>query len=585
MAKAALDPVTRYATDVVAGRTVASWLVRQACQRHLADLDDGVRRGLAWMPDKAQEVIDFFAEVLVLPENTDAGDAKSEAPQDARPFVLEPWQQFVVGSLFGWYAAGGFRRYREAYLEIGKGSGKTPMCAGVLLYMLVADGERGAQVFMAATTRDQAKLAFTDAERMVQASPALDALLDQKVNNLAVLETGSFLRPISSEKRGLDGKRVHGAMIDELHEHPTAVVVNKMRAGTKGRRNALILKPTNSGFDRTSVCWQHHEYSRKVLDGTLANDSWFAFIAGLDPCDAHREAGHWFPVDGCEACDRWDAEGPHWLKANPNLGVSLPWQYVRERVDQARGMPSEVSDVQRFNFCVWTQGQSRAIDMGRWATCQPMPDDDDLIGVPCYGGLDLGESDDFSAWVRLYLLDDGRVAVKPRFWIPRSALEQFPNRPYGEWMRRGLLTVTDGDVTDYSLIREAILEDCATDGLQAIAYDPRSANEMAQNLMAAGVQVVKTLQGFALHEAIKRTHELIVSGALCHGNHPILSWMASNVVLVEGMKGEKRVSKERAPEKIDGMAALYTGMDWAVVRREKQPALVYLDRGVRELGQ
>lgn len=564
------DPVTHYAQQARDGSIIVSRLVRQACARHLEDQRHAKARGLVWKKDAAQRAIEFFEDVLILPENTDAAEEVTDAPtSDPRPFTLQPWQRFIVGSLFGWYTDKGFRRFREALIETAKGSGKTPLCAGILIYMAVADGERGAQCFCAATTRDQARLAFVDAERMVKASPELNSLFESTVNNLALNEDGSFIRAISAERRGLDGKRVHGAMIDELHEHATSVVVNKMRAGTKGRRNALILKPTNSGFDRTSVLWQHHEYSRKVLDGTVTNEAWFAFICGLDPCEACIEAGRWFPSDDCSACDDWRTEGPHWLKANPNLGVSLPWQYVRERVNNAIGMPSEVSDVLRFNFCVWTQGASRAIDMGRWAACAPIPGDDELVGAEVYGGLDLGESDDLSAWVRLYLLEDGRVAVKARFWIPDAAIERFPNRPYEEWKRRKLLTVTDGEVTDYALLQEQIIKDCHDDGVKAIAYDPRSATETAQRLQGAGIEMIKTTQGFALHEAIKRLLELVAAGELAHGNNAILSWMASNTVLVTGQKLDKRLAKEKSPEKIDGISAIVTGLDWAIVRRER----------------
>jgi phage terminase large subunit-like protein len=579
-----MDLVTRYATSVVAGQEIASRLVIQACARHLDDLAHAGEKGLTWKPDQAVRACEFFPDVLVLPERTDADEAVSVRDEDGvpLPFVLQPWQQFIVGSLFGWYTTQGFRRFREALIETAKGSGKTPLCAGMLLYMLVADGELGAQVFMAATTREQATIAFTDAKRMVEASPYLSAALDQKVNNLAVLSTGSFLRAISAEKRGLDGKRVHGAMVDELHE-AMPVVVNKMRAGTKGRRNALILKPTNSGFDRTSVLWQHHEYSRKVLDGTVTNESWFAFICGLDPCDACVAAGRWFPAEECESCDDWKTEGPHWRKANPNLGVSLPWQYVRERVSQAKGMPSEVSDVLRFNFCVWTQGASRAIDMGQWAACQDMPMDSELVGAPCYGGLDLGETDDFSAWTRIWLLPDGRVAVKTRYWIPQAAKERFPSRPYGEWERAKLLTVTDGNETDYEALRATVLEDCANDGVIAIAFDPRSATETAQELTKAGIVMIKIPQGFGLNEAIRKTLELVSSGDLCHGREKILAWMASNVVLITGTKGDKRLAKEKSPEKIDGISSLVNAIEWGLVRRDREAESVYRDRGVKSL--
>lgn len=566
------DPVTAYAKSVVGGKVIASRLVVAACRRHLDDLSRQQEKGLVWRKEKATRAIEFFEDVLFLPENTDAGDVLEEdASPEPRRFLLEPWQQFIVGSLFGWYAVNGFRRFREAYIETAKGSGKTPLGAGIMLYLLVADGQRGAQVFLAAVTREQAGYAWRDVLAMVDASPELRALFSdgRRANALNVIEDGSFLKPVSSEKRGLDGKRVHGALVDELHEHVSPIVVNKMRAGTKGQRNALIVKTTNSGFDRTSVCWHHHQHSREVLDGTVENETWFAFICGLDPCDECATAGKWFPSDDCSACDSWQVEGPHWRKANPNLGVSLPWQYVRERVTQAKAMPSEVSDVLRFNFCVWTQAVSRAVDMGRWASCLPMPPDAELLGADCFGCLDMGETDDFTAWGRLWVLDDARIVVKLRYWVPQIALERYPQRPYDQWKRAGHLTVTENDVTDYEQVRASIIQDCRADGVQSVFYDQRSARETAQLLAAQGIDMVPMLQGFALNEAIKRLMGLITSGHLCHGDDPILTWMASNLVLLTGVKGEKRIAKERSPEKIDGIAALVMGIEGSLIRRER----------------
>ncbi len=436
-----------------------------------------------------------------------------------------------------------------------------------MLYMLVADGERGAQVYAAATAKDQAKLAFTDAERMVEASPELLGRLDRKVNNLAVLETGSFFRAISSEKRGLDGKRVHGALIDELHEHPTAIVVNKMRKGTKGRRNALIVEITNSGFDRTSVCWNHHDYSRQVLAGTIENHGWFAFVCGLDPCPACLESGRQFPAEECPDCDDWRTEGPHWLKANPNLGVSLSWQYVRDLVSQAKGMPSEVSDLLRFTFCVWTQAQSRAIDLGKWAQCGALTvTDDELLDVPCYAALDLGQSDDLCALVKAWPLEDGRVALKSRFWLPEAALLKYPNRPYEEWKRAGALTVTQGDTIDFPAVQAAVEAECAD--VVSLSYDQRFAHQMAQHLQGQGITVIPKLQGFQLNEATKRFLELIAAVELAHGNNPVLSAMAGNFVVRHGRNGEIRPDKEAAPEKIDGIVAGIMAVDEAVVRNQ-----------------
>jgi len=566
------DPVTTYAQSVVAGEAIASRLVRQACERHLRDLAQQAEKGLHWRSDKAQLAIDFFAEVLFLPENTDAEEemtaSVSAAPQ---AFVLSLWQAFIVGSLFGWYTAQGFRRFREAYIETAKGSGKTPLGAGIMLYLLVADGERGAQVFLAAVTRDQAGYAWNDCRAMVNASPDLLALFGPegfRAQELIVPGDGAFLRPVSSEKRGLDGKRVHGALVDELHEHATPIVVNKMRAGTKGRRNALIVKTTNSGFDRLSVCWHHHEYSRKVLEGSITNETWFAYVCGLDPCDACAAEGRWFPADDCPQCDRWDLEGPHWLKANPNLGVSLPWQYVRERVQQAKGMPSEVSDVLRFNFCVWTSAQIRAMDMFRWQSCAGTVHPSELIGARCYAGLDLGQSDDFSALVRVWVLKDGRCWVVPHFWMPSAAIERRPNRPYMEWQRGRALQVLDGDVIDYEAVQRDVLRMCRESGVIEVAYDKRFAEQMSQNLRGVGLTMVNAPQGFELNEPSRKLTHLVTSGALIHDGNPILTWMASNLVWRVGPNGQIRPDKDKSPEKIDGQVALIMALE-AVVRQGK----------------
>lgn len=379
---APLDPVTRYATDVVARTIIASRLVTLACARHLNDLDQQTAKGLVWKPDQAQEAIDFFPSVLCLPEETDVDEdveaAEDASPEAPTPFTLSAFQQFIVGSLFGWFTirvstkTGATRvnqRFRICYFEGAKGCGKTPMGAGILILMLVRHGVRGAQLFCAAVTKAQALLAFADCAKMVAASPNLQALIKHTGNNLAVLKTGSFIRPISSEKRGLDGKRVQGACVDELHEHPSSTVVVKLRAGIKGRPNALIFIPTNSGFDRETVCWEYHDYSRQILEGTLQNESWFAYICHLDACERCHAKGQLQPSDDCPDCDDWKVEGPHWEKANPNLGVSLPWEYLREQVREAIAIPSQRNIVRRLNFCQWTQNQTVWITAEQWAAC------------------------------------------------------------------------------------------------------------------------------------------------------------------------------------------------------------------------
>ena len=547
---ALVHPVDKYARRVLGDRAagrpiVAGPFVRQACERHLCDRLTGAARGLIFDVASADHALTFFPRFLRHADGIFAG----------RAFVLAPWQVFVVGSLFGWLGKDGARRFRTAYIEAGKGNGKTPLAAGIGLYGLIADGEAAAEIYSAATTLKQAKILYGDAEKMVDASPALKRRIANHVNNLSVLGTYSFFRPVSSEHRALDGPRPHIALIDEIHEHQNSLVVDKIRAGTKGRRQALIVLITNSGFDRTTVCWHLHEYSEKILAGGESNDSWFAYICALDGGDDP------LLTPGC------------WPKANPNLGVSIGPKYLREQVREARGMPSKVNIVLRLNFCVWTQASERAISPTDWAANGAAIDALALVGKPCYGGLDLGQTDDFSAWVRLWDLLDGRYAVRVRFWIPAVARDKHPNRPYAEWERAGVLDVTEGNTTDYARIQAVVAEDCRADGVLDVAYDKRFAEQMAQNLQGEGLTLTDQPQGWQLNEACGRLLELITERRLCHGQHPVLAWMATNLVIRHGRgpEGDRiRPDKQRAPDKIDGMVALIMALARAIVQPPPQ---------------
>lgn len=565
-------PVTAYARAVVAGEPVAGRLVRLACERHLRDLADGPARGLRFDEAAASHAIEFFPRFLT----------HIEAPHAGQPFTLAPWQQFVIGSVFGWKGPDGFRRFRTAYVETGKGNGKTPLVGGVLLYALAADGEDGAEVYCAAVTRDQAKIMFADAKKMAEASPALARHLDIGENNIADLATRSFLRPVSSEGRSLDGKRVHVAGIDEIHEHPSSLVVDKMRAGTKGRRQALIFEITNAGYDRLSVCWQHHDFSAKVLERVVEQDSWFAYVCQLDPCEACRAEGYTQPNEGCVYCDAW-TDARAWPKANPNLDVSITRKYLREQIEEAQGMPAKRDIVLRLNLCVWTTRFTAWIPADRWRACSARIEDDDLIGVPCFAGLDLGQSDDFSALVLSFLLPDGRVATRARYWIPEATLRKRPERPYGVWQRADALVVTDGEITDYDLVEADVAEWCARYGVQRLAYDKRFAEQMRLHLEGKGITCVDMPQGYQLNEAIGTISDRVKKGQLCHGGDPVMAWMVSNVVLRRGTRGEVRFDKERAADKIDGPVAHAMGMALAIVQPDTRS--VYETRGPIVIGE
>jgi len=621
---AALDPVTRYAKDVLALRIIACRLVRLACARHLDDLTRQQAKGLVWKPEEAQEAIDFFPSVLCLPEETDANEdveaAADVSPEAGTPFVLTPFQQFIVGSLFGWFASitskstGATRlqqRFRIAYFEGGKGCGKTPMGAGLLIFLLVRHGVRGAQLFCAAVTKDQAKIAFTDCVKMVAASPALQQLITVLGNNLSVKTTGSFIRPISAEKRGLDGKRVQGAVVDELHEHPSSTVVVKLRAGIKGRPNALIFIPTNSGFDQDSVCWQYHDYSRQILEGTVVNESWFAFVCHLDACDRCHAAGKLQPSDDCPDCDDWKVEGDHWRKANPNLGVSLPWEYLREQVREAIAIPSQRNMVRRLNFCQWTQQRDVWITTEAWAACTtPAPAGfrASLAGRECFVGIDLSDKIDLSAVVCIFprVLQreiqaaaasadtppdqdhptiDCAIDVLPFFWMPEKTLytrAQEDKIPYPDWARDGFVTTTPGSLIDHDAIVEFIIAVLAVEfRIRGIGIDQAGAAGVVSKLKRQfGEELVDEVpQGFRrLSEPSKLTEALIITVNVTHDGNPCMAWTISNLGKEENTWREIRPVKIDQRKRIDGGVALID----AVAKMTASPAAersVYESRG------
>jgi phage terminase large subunit-like protein len=521
--------------------------VRAACKRHLADLEDGADRGLYWDAAACRRIISFFSTVLRLPDGNHAG----------QPFRLEPWQAFVAGSLFGWRRGkGGPRRFRTGYCETGKGSGKSPLGAGVGLYMLTADGESGAECYAAAVTRDQAKIPFRDAVRMVDASPALSKRLqksgDRDVFNLAYIDTGSYFRPISSEGRGLDGKRVHFALIDEVHEHPTDIVIEKITAGVKGRRQPLILEITNSGFDRTSICYQHHEYTERVVTGQIEDDEWFGFVCGLD--------------EGDEPFDSEDC----WRKANPSLGVTIQLEYLRKQVREAKGMPAKQSLVRRLNFCQWVDAANPAIDGDLWRSCEAEFDEDELVGLEPVGGLDLSGTRDLTALARVYPPDsDGVVHAVVEFWTPGDTVADRSARdrvPYAQWAREGYVTETPGRSVDYGFVAQRISELQAERDLRRIAYDPYRIKYLERDLdeLSLDVELVPHGQGYAkaadsglwMPRSVELLEELIGQGKLRVKRNPALTYAAASAVHVADPKGNRIYDKRRSTGRIDGLVAL-----------------------------
>jgi phage terminase large subunit-like protein len=537
------DRCTAFATAVAAGELVAGPIVRDACNRHIKDLLEGPARGLVWDIEAANRAIGYFEDVLCL----------NGGKFEGKPFELLGWQDFVIGSLFGWKGPDGLRRFRVAYIETAKGSGKSPLAAGVGLYGLTADNESRAEVYAAATKIDQAKILFRDAIAMVEWSPQLAGRLaisgaKGKEWNLAYNKTSSFFRPISADD-GQSGPRPHMVLLDEIHEHKTGHVVEMMRAGTKSRSQALIFMITNSGTDKRTVCWEYHEYGAQVSAGQLLDDSFFAFICSLDILDDPFKD---------EAC---------WEKVNPSLHAGIPGvKYLREQVTQARGMPSKEALVRRVNFCQWTESSSPWISADVWFGCKAVEHHDlaHYHGRSGVAGLDLSSTQDLTALVLVLdpTEDDPVYRLVPFFWLPGDGLHAKADKdrvPYLAWRDAGHLTALPGRAINKKAVLKQLSELCAAFDIREIAYDRWRIEDLKALIEDEGYSLPPLSafgQGFKdMAPAVDEFERLMLDQLIIHDNNPVMTWCMANAVLMSDPANNRKIAKERATGRVDGAVA------------------------------
>ena len=532
------DTATQYAREVVAGKRVAGPHVRAQCERHLKDIKEGSKRGLVWNIAESEKAQGFYADVLKL----NGGDF------EGKPFALLPWQQFVIGSLFGWMGSDGYRRFRVAYVETAKGSGKSPLAAGVGMKGLVADNEPRAEIYSAATKKDQAMILFRDAVAMVDQSPELGKRLQksgtgERCWNLAYMAQGAFFRPISSDD-GQSGPRPHIGLIDELHEHKTNTVVEMMRAGTKSRRQAMIFMITNAGHNRMGPCWGYHEYGAKVAAGDVQDDAFFPYVCSLDENDDP------FQDESC------------WLKANPSLqDADLPgMKYIREQVVEAKGMPSKEAIVRRLNFCQWTDAESPWISGEVWKGAQQDFDWRDLRGRRAVAGLDLSSTTDLTGMVFLVEPVEAGEPWKlvPFAWLPDVELQRKADNdrvPYLQWKAEGYLDTTPGRAISKRIILQKLSAMCDFFEIIAVGYDRWRMADLISMANDDGItlpEMKEVGQGYKdFSPAIEAFERMLLNGEIAHAGHKVLDWCMSNAVIEQDGAENRKLSKEKATGRID----------------------------------
>jgi len=554
-------PVTDYAEMVVEGEIVTGKYVKWACQRHLDDLE---RDDVYFDEEAATRIINFYK---LTPH------VKGELA--GQQIVLEPWQKFIVGSLFGWKRIeNDTRKYREAYNEVARKNGKTTLMAPIGLYGMKFDNEPGAEIYSAATTRDQAKETFSPAKRMVRDSNYLDDI-DAYKNNLTHEASFSKFEPLSADYDTLDGKNIHMGLVDELHAHPDSGIWDVLDDGTGSRRQPLMIAITTAGFNQESFCYKYREFCIDVLDPKkpdFKDDSQFAYIAELDEEDD------------------WQDES-NWVKSNPNLDISVKKDNIKRRINKAKRMPSQRNRIICKRLNIWTNAESRWMDMKHWDESAGYDMNDfeeikeELEGEPCYAGLDLSSKIDITAYVKVFPRENNYIVI-PEFFIPKDTIQKRSKEdgvPYDVWARKGFVNATEGNVVHYSAIENKIIEDYKKYEILEVAHDRWGATQMSQNLEGENITMVSTGQGYkSMSEPMKEIEKLVLEKTLIHFGHPVLRWMADNTVAKTDPSENIKPDKAKSKERIDGIVALIMGIGRAIVNEGKGKS-VYEERGIRTL--
>lgn len=535
-----------YRSSVATGKVKACKWVKLACKRQDDDLKRYARSGsYVWNETEAARICHFI-ELLTHTKGELAGQR----------VVLEPWQVFILTTVFGWRRrSDGGRRFRRVYIEVPRGSGKSTLSSGVALYCLVADREPGAEVYSFATTRDQAKIVFGDAKVMAEHNEALKKKfgLEVLVNSLYVPSTNSTFQAKSAEGSTLDGLNTHLAVVDELHAHKTRAVYDVVETSLGKRRSSLLWCITTAGFDTSGICYEVRTMCTKVLEKTTDDETQFAIIYTID------EGDDWSSMESLE-------------KANPNWGVSVRPEVITSLLQKAKALPSAVNNFKTKHLDVWCSASAAWMDMDAWNRCESAGLDlSDYEGRPCFIGLDIGAKSDITAKVRLFP-DGNSFAVFAEYYLPEAAIEKATNSQYSGWVAQELITATPGAMTNLAVVEDGIREDLSRFDVKAISYDPWNALALATSLSENGAPMVEyrnTVQ--MVSDPMKTLEALILDGRIRHTGDPVMRWMMSNVVAKLDAKDNIFPRKERYENKIDGVVALIYAIGLAGTPEEQDP--------------
>lgn len=573
----AADPTTVHARAIVDGRIIAGELVRHAAERHLRDLVDGPKRGLVWRPDRAAHAINFFPAVLQI----------TAGAYEGRPFHLLPWHLFCAGNLFGWLRADGKRRFREGWLETGKGQAKSPFMAAIGLYLMGFLDIARAEIYAIAWDKNQANVLFRDAVAMCRAPipghedeevpPTLETRGDIVIRGthdnawkIEHLASSSKFQSLANSGT-ISGPRPIGVLADEVHEFKDAGLIETWkRAIEKMPGDALMLLGTNTPSSAQLVGTAYSERFQKVVRGEFQDDSLFAYIARVDKDDD--------PFND-ESC---------WIKALPALGITYPIENIRQQVNSARLLTSTQMSVKRLSFGIAVGSIEFWIAEEAWAAVQGRFDIAELKGRPCWLSLDLSQKNDLTALTVVWIGADGCLYAKTWYWTTKDGLAErtiADQAPYEAWVQDGYITAVPGSVIDKSFVAARVAEIVAEHDVQFLAFDPAG---MADFMKACeqigfpvwrylgpgepegiGLKLVAHAQGtrvlfedkqLCMPRSIEHLEDKILEGMIVIEESPVTYSCAANALVVSDGQNNRAFDKRRSRGRIDGLVTIAMGV-------------------------
>lgn len=554
--------IADYCKKVILNKKRHGDLERKSVERYKKDL---LRDDLEMYWGRAEKCIKFI-ELLKHTEGDLAGEQ----------IRLEPWQKFIIVNMLGFYYTGGkYRRFNYGYIEVARKNGKSTFLAALGLYFLLMDGEAGAQVYSAATKRDQAAIVFNAAKRFVQKNSQLNKAISTFTGSLTDPKTNSFFKPLPSEAMTLDGLNPHFTVVDEYHVHKDDELYNVIKSGSGARTNPQMTTITTAGFNKNLPCYQLRRTCIQILQEQADDDSMFTVIFTIDETD-----------------DWTDPEV--WVKANPNMDVSVSTRYLDREYNQAKNSSTQVVNFMTKHLNVWTDAAEVWIQTDVWDN-QKEPTELTKNRI-CYGGLDLSTSRDITAFSLVFpeiVTVEGKetvvgYTVKNEYFIPEYAVGERSYKngvPYDKWAKEGSIHVISGNTIDYNFIKERIYEAMELYDVRYIAFDRWNSSQLVVDLIEQGVPVEPFGQGFgSMNAPTKEFEKLALEYSIRHGGDPVLKWSLGNVAIDVDPAGSIKVTKKKSQEKVDPIVATIMAIGQSLLDEGNTlNTVAYKDRGFRIL--